>query len=348
VGTGASSKLRGFCARGLAAKGHKVSLVCPDGSQCDQGVEIIPCGPAGMIPEDRAYGGFGEIKDGERVVRPAHPGYWQHLLNADCIIDHSWLKSSYLLKMEGRLPNTPILGVLHAPVHTMIHSLPPGVEKPCFVCISKDQASHFEALFSPAQARVCYNGVDVDGHYKPLNVPRSGRYLFLARFSSIKGPREAALACRETRQELDLVGDTQITGEPQYFEECKRLCDGKQVKMIGPASRGECVWWFSQAKALLHPNRIFREPFGLAPVEAQACGCPIVTFDYGAMRETVLHGETGFVVKTFAEFTEIVRSGAVDSINRDRCREWASQFSIQNMTDRYAELCEEAVATGGW
>ena len=59
--------------------------------------------------------------------------------------------------MEGRL-KVPVLCVLHAPVDTMLKSLPPGVDKPCFVCISEDQRNHFEALFNQ-EARVCHNGI---------------------------------------------------------------------------------------------------------------------------------------------------------------------------------------------
>lgn len=337
-------------ARGLAAKGHTVSMIAADGSTCP-GVEIIPVGPERMVDEAAAYGGFGEMKDGDRVLREKHLGYWQHLLNMDVIIDHSWSKYAYMLKAEGRL-KAPVLGVLHAPVATMYQALPP-VEKPCFVCISQDQANHFEALFSPARARVCYNGIDLNV-YKPLQIPRSNRFLFLARFSTVKSPDVSIRICKQVGVSLDLVGDTSITNEPQLLDECMRMCDGKQIRMVGPSSRGNCVWWFSQAHALVHHNNRFREPFGLAPVEAMACGAPVLGWRYGAMPETVRHGETGFLAETYDEAVAYVRAfneGKTEhgrKVMRENCVDWAQTFSIDNMVNRYEELCEEAIATGGW
>jgi len=319
-------------AAGLAARGHEVSLVAPEGSECP-GVTVITPGPPGSWDEKGFYA-----------------KYWQELPRFDAVIDNTWMKWSYVLKEEGVL-KAPVLGVMHAPVNTMYQVLP-AVERPCFVCISRDQANHFEALHS-RPARVCHNGVDTD-FYKPLDVPRTSRFLFLARFSTIKGPDLAIDACRKAGGGLDLVGDTSITNEPQFLEACKRQCDA-EVRFVGPASRGECVWWFSRAHCLVHPNQRFREPFGLAPVEAMACGCPVIAWDYGAMRETVKDGETGILVRSQGELAEAVRRVRDHGqefwgtkVVRSHCRDWAAQFSVQKMIDRYEKLCQEAVEGGGW
>lgn len=326
VGYSGLEHLAWLTARGLAAKGHQVSLVCPDDSTCE-GVEIITVGKERTVDE-----------------KMAHDIVWKRLLDFDCVIDETWQKYSYLLKAEGVL-KAPILGVLHAPVNSMYQSLPP-VPRPCMVCISNDQALHFEGLFGRS-ARVVYNGVDLS-FYRSLVIPRTGRFLFLARFSSIKGPLIAIEACKKLGLGLDLVGDVSITNEPDYFERCKSLCDGKQIRMIGPATRGETVYWYSQAKALLHPNKGFREPFGLAPTEAMACGCPVGCYRYGAMRETVIHGKTGFLADSTEEFVDFLRCGFIDGLDRDACVSNAARFSIESMVSGYEKLCEEALDSGGW
>lgn len=332
-------------AEGLAKLGHQVLLIAPDGSSCP-GCEVVHIGPAGHISEEMAYSGFPEIKNGWQTVREAHGGYWQHLLRCDAIIDNSWQKFSYGLKAEGKL-KAPVLGVCHAPVNTMFRELPKGVDKPCFVCISDDQRGHFESLFGKP-ARTAYNGIDLS-FYQPLGLPRTDRFLFLARFSTIKGPDLAIEACQRAGVGLDLVGDTSITNEPELLAKCQAMADGKQIKMVGPASRGECVWWFSQAHCLLHPNMRFREPFGLAPVEAMACGCPVIAWDNGAMRETSGKSKECCLVKSFEELMEVIqRIKEKKNPNRNECREIASLFSVDRMVQRYAELCEEAIRTGGW
>lgn len=325
-------------AEGLAQRGHDVTLFAPEGSRC-QYAKVVAFGPPGQWEEKYLYS-----------------RYWHLLPEFDVIIDNSWNKWSYILKAEGKL-KAPVLGVMHAPVNTMYQSLPPGVDKPCFVAISQDQADHFEALFN-RKAKVAYNGVDTE-FYKPMpGVQRTDRFLFLARFSTIKSPHLAIQACREAGVGLDLVGDTTITGEPEYLKQCMSLCDGRQIKIHGNATRGECVKWFSQAHVLIHPNQNYREPFGLAPVEAMLCGCPVVAWDNGAMRETVPHGENnwmwdvrGSIVRSYGELVEAIRFHAREPIPDDQRwngREWAKQFSVEHFVLRYEELCEEAISTGGW
>lgn len=312
---------------GLAVKGHEVFVVAPEGSSCP-GCTIIPNGPAGTWDESKAY-----------------QQYWQHLISMDAIIDHSWQKWSLVLKAEGVL-KAPVLSVCHAPVNTMYQSLPP-IEKPCFVCISEDQRMHFEALFG-RDARSCLNGVD-SSFYSPISgIARTNRYLFLARFSSIKAPDLAIEVCKKAGVGLDLIGDTSITNEPEYLRKVKSMTDGSQIKIVGPATRGECVRWFSQAHALVHLCPQFREPFGLSPVESMACGCPVLAWKYGAVKETIIHGETGFLVTSMDEAVDLIKSDALGKLDRNRCRERAKEFSVERMVNRYEELCLEAIQTGGW
>lgn len=311
-------------AEGLKAKGHEVMLVAPRGStsSCE-------------IHETTQYEPEGQ----------AYSGYWQKLPSFDVIIDHSWEKWSYILKMEGKLPQ-PILGVLHAPVETMYNSAPP-VPFPNFVCISKDQSEACSAHLKCA-SRVSYNGVDTS-FYKNTWLKRYNRYLFLARISTIKGPHIAVDVANKCKIELDLVGDDKITGEPDLLNRVKQTCSvSPNLRYVGHQNRDECVTWFNTNKALLHPNMLFREPFGLAPVEAQLCGMPVIAWNHGACKETIKHGETGFLVNTQDEMEELIKSDAVSSIKPERCMEWAMQFSYENMVNRYEELCFEAIDTGGW
>lgn len=344
-GYGGLEQIAWECARGLAARGHSVTLIAPLGSQCPS-VDVLQCLPPGFS-EEAAYGGcVFKNGNGEDVK---WPGYWSKLLefNDGVIIDHTWNKWSYMLMAEGRFRGV-ILAPMHAPVNTMYGSLPP-VEHPRMVCISEDQKAHFDALHSPRTARVVRNGIDLD-FYRSLNVPRTSRFLFLARFSSIKGPDIAIDSCRKVGAGLDLIGDTTITQEPEYYNQCVSLCDGKQLRIIGNIPRGNAVWWYSQAHTMLHPNMRFREPLGLAPLEAQACGTPIIAFDYGAMRETVRHNETGFLVKNQNDFVEAVKQHMqpIPDFVRKRCVEWASEFSIGKMILGYESLCQRALDGEVW
>ncbi len=351
------------CAKGLAAKGHEVFLIAPDGSHCD-GVTVVPSGPAGMIDERMAYGGYPEHKEGENVLRRSSPGTWQFLKDADVVVDHSWQKWAYVAKAEG-ITKAPVLGVMHAPVRTMYPMFrwpPDGIpkDKACAVAISYDMKRQFEEVHE-CVAHVVHNGIDTD-FYKPIRTKRTNRYLFCARFSSIKGADIAVEACIRAGVGLDLIGDTSITQEPAYYEAVKARCDGEQIRMIGPASRGDTVWWYSRAYCMLHPNQRFREPLGLAPLEAHLCGLPCLAWDYGAMRETVGSDSTYWLVYSLDEMVNKIKElsapdgpFAHDLLGttglgglRGRLRENAMKFSLEANATRYDELVKLAVNSGGW
>jgi glycosyltransferase involved in cell wall biosynthesis len=257
----------------------------------------------------------------------------------DVIIDSSWQKWAYYLKIEGKL-NAPVLGVCHAPIHTMYQSAPP-ILHPCLVGISQDQTDHIIEHLG-VSARRAYNGIDVE-HYKVREgVKRTDRYLFLARMSRIKGPHIAVDLARKLRFGLDLVGDDVITGEPELAQRM-RMMAVHNIVYHGGVSREKTVEFFSAAKALLHCNKDFREPFGLAPIEAQATGLPVIAFDNGAMRETIVHGKTGFLVKSIDEMEELIKTDAVSRIKAADCRKNAERFTVAKMVQRYEALCREAI-----
>jgi len=327
AGYGGLEEIAYLQAVGLAKKGHEVMLVAPRGSRA----------PGCHLHETT-------LMEHEEL---AFSGYRPKLGSFDAIIDHSWMKYAVLLKMENQI-KAPVLLWTHAPVNTMWEK-PPPLPKPCIVCISKDQAAHAKELWG-VNARVCYNGIDIDFYRSHATSTRGNRYLFLARFSSIKGPHLAVEAAMRTNIELDLVGDDKLTAEPAYLEQVKKAVQsyGGKASFIGPVSREKAVEYFSTRKALLHMNQSYREPFGLAPLEAQLCGMPVIAFDNGAMRETIKPGETGFLVRSTDEVVKLVLEDAVSKINPLACREWAKQFSVEAMVSRAEELCKEAIEKGGW
>ena len=66
------------------------------------------------------------------------------------------------------------------------------------------------------------------------------------------------------------------------FEPLVRIADEKLLDLL------------NRAAAMIYAPRL--EPFGLAPLEAAACGVPVVAVAEGGVRETVIHGETGLLV----------------------------------------------------
>jgi glycosyltransferase involved in cell wall biosynthesis len=75
---------------------------------------------------------------------------------------------------------------------------------------------------------------------------------------------------------------------------------------------------------------------------------PVIAWNHGACKETIKHGETGFLVNSQEEMEKLIKDDAVSTIKSSNCIEWANQFSYDNMIKRYEDLCFESIDTGGW
>lgn len=83
------------------------------------------------------------------------------------------------------------------------------------------------------------------------------------------------------------------------------------VELIGKVSEDELCKLYSQCKGFITTAQ--DEDFGMTPVEAMASGKPVVAVKEGGYLETVIHGETGLLVKP--EFTDIIN--AIKEISKD-------------------------------
>lgn len=97
----------------------------------------------------------------------------------------------------------------------------------------------------------------------------------------------------------------------------------------------------SNAKALLFPID-WEEPFGMAVIEALACGTPVVAMNRGAMPEIIEHGVNGFLANTEKEFFEY--ANRVDEIDPEACRKSVEQkFSAKTMAEAYVDRYRQTI-----
>lgn len=95
---------------------------------------------------------------------------------------------------------------------------------------------------------------------------------------------------------------------------------------------------------------MFIEPFGGAAVESMFSGTPVITTDWGAFSETVLHGTTGFRCRSMDHIAWAARN--IDSIHPKTCREWAennySLDKIASMYEEYFSMINNVWYNAGW
>ncbi len=178
----------------------------------------------------------------------------------------------------------------------------------------------------------------------PFTAQKEDYLLYFGRIVWRKGVQVASQVAKATGNQLYIVGQG-LLDNPQ---EGLALGNEKHIKYfpaVGPEERGQLL---GKAKAVLMPT-FYLEPFGGVNVEAQLCGTPVITSDWGAFSETVLHGVTGYRCRVFEEFY-----WAVQNIHRIRpiaCRQWAEKnYSLERVGSMYEEYFQRVhrIFGKGW
>ncbi|MDH4198113.1 MAG: glycosyltransferase [Candidatus Aminicenantes bacterium] len=105
-----------------------------------------------------------------------------------------------------------------------------------------------------------------------------------------------------------------------------RRRSGRSVEFLGALGGEDLRRLYREARALLMPGE---EDFGIAAVEAQACGTPVIAYGRGGALETVVDGTTGLL---FSELNVASLLGVLDKFrsfpcNRETLRAQALRFS---------------------
>jgi glycosyltransferase involved in cell wall biosynthesis len=154
---------------------------------------------------------------------------------------------------------------------------------------------------------VSYLGIDTE-LFRPLSLPKEDFVLSVGQCSPHKGfdfiIRSLSLIDEQRRPKLVIVANfTNLGWEDYLVRLAARLRLDLEVKKAIPDT--ELVSLYNRARLFVYAAIL--EPFGLAPVEAMACGTPVVAVKEGGVRESVLHNETGILTprdeRAFAEAT---------------------------------------------
>lgn len=144
---------------------------------------------------------------------------------------------------------------------------------------------------------VCYLGID----HATFTYQRRPRDPFLISVGGLipeKNPLflvKALSTVREPRPPLVWVAN--VLGHPRYVDEIVRFAGsvGVRLDLRMNIPDTDLVDLLNRATALLYAPRL--EPFGLVPLEANACGLPVIAVPEGGVRETVVHGLNGLLVQ---------------------------------------------------
>jgi len=164
--------------------------------------------------------------------------------------------------------------------------------------------------------------------------PKDGKYLaFIGRISPEKRVDRAIEIAKRLGMPLKIAAKVDRVDQ-EYFEAMiKPLLDNPYVEFIGEIGEGEKDEFLGNAYALLFPID-WPEPFGLAMIEAMACGTPIIAFRRGSVPEIMKEGVTGFIVDDVDAAVKAVER--VPSLSRKACRQYFDEhFTASRMALNY-------------
>lgn len=157
-----------------------------------------------------------------------------------------------------------------------------------YVAISQHVASRIRRYYN-REAGVIYPPVDT-GFYSPdASVAAENFLLIVSALVPYKRIDVAIEASRLSGVPLRIVGD----GPERSVLAARIAATGTDVQLLGSVSDEEIRDLYRRAAAVLLPGE---EDFGIAPVEAQACGTPVIALARGGALETVIDGVSGVLV----------------------------------------------------
>ncbi|SNQ48939.1 Glycosyl transferase [Frankia canadensis] len=248
-------------------------------------------------------------------------------------VSHALARSGEFDLVHSHLDWLPLAFAAHvrAPMVTTVHGFSDPRILPAYSRAASAYVSISDADRSPELDYVAtvHHGIDLAA--LPFSAAGGEDLVVLGRIHPDKGTAAAIEIARMAGRRLVICG---IIQDEHYFaEQVLPHVDGDAVSYLGPVGPSRRAEVLGCAAALLHPIA-FDEPFGLAVVEAMACGTPVVTYPRGAMPEIVDEGVTGFLVDGPAAAAAAVDRAA--GLDRAACRAMASRrFSTARMVTDY-------------
>jgi glycosyltransferase involved in cell wall biosynthesis len=191
------------------------------------------------------------------------------------------------------------------------------------------------------EASVVYPPVDTL-FFRPDASDTGGGCLIVSALVPYKRIEVAIDACRRAHVPLSIAGD----GPERARLERVAAESSSEVTFLGRLSDEDVRDCYNRAALVLMPGE---EDFGIAPLEAQACGRPVVALGRGGALESIVPGETGVLVDepTPQAFADGIRQALSRRFDRDAIRRHAERFSRARFGDQMQAIVDETVTREG-
>ncbi len=188
-----------------------------------------------------------------------------------------------------------------------------------------------ESVVIPPPVDACFYNFPLSAFRSPL--PTRSYFLAIGRLVPYKRFDLLIHLANELKLPLKIAG--------QGSEEARlKAIAGPTVEFLGYVSEENLPALYSNASALFFPQV---EDAGIVPMEAQACGTPVIALGQGGILDVVTEGATGILAdaQTIESFMQAVKKFQATSWNHEAIRLHARAFHIDVFTQRMKEEIEK-------
>lgn len=211
----------------------------------------------------------------------------------------------------------------------------------------------------PSKISIAYPGIDETIYYTiPKNITKSTlehlniKRPFLLYVGTLE-PRKnieriieayAAIGCYHKEYDLVLAGSIGWKSE-EIFNKIKKYSLSNKIHITGYISQQEQVALYNAATCFLFPS--LYEGFGMPPLEAMACGCPVITSNTSSLPEVV--GDAGILINPLSTdelavaISKVLDDEKVQNLMKERNKEQVKKFSWHNTAVSVLELYQTMV-----
>ena len=149
----------------------------------------------------------------------------------------------------------------------------------------------------------------------------------------------AVEACLEAKVPLTIIGEG-----PEHNNLVKLANGSDLIKFVPLADQPTIKRYLEQAEGFIFPSL---EPFGIAPVEALACGCPVIAYGNGGAIDYITDGKNGvlFERQTVKSLCRAIKHFQTLKFDEAKIRESALPFSEKHFQDKLKKFINQKTAS---
>jgi glycosyltransferase involved in cell wall biosynthesis len=198
--------------------------------------------------------------------------------------------------------------------------------------ISRTVAKRIQKFYG-ITPRMIYPPVNTEFFTPNKKVKKEDFFLLVSRLRPYKRVDIAIEAFNKTRLPLLIIGEGSLKGS-------LRRKAGKNIQFLGKRSDEEVREYYRRAQAVIFPTC---EDFGIVPLEASACGTPVIAFKRGGATETVIEGKNGifFSPQDPEALLKAVLNFHTEDYNPKTVRKIALKFSTKQFVKNFKKTVKE-------